>query len=200
VPLPPRPKGKMGRPPRLLQRDKLHQPLTAKQPALCLSATDLHKVSWREGTRGMIRSRFAAIRVRVAHRDDWRKEPHPEQWLLIEWPAEEKQPTKYWLSNLNASISLRKWVTIAKLRWRIERDYEQLKQELGLGILKVRTGAGFIIMQRYRLQLTASWFWSGPFPPSAKSRPVEAANIQAQISPLQSDYTPRGATRKNRTA
>src|ERR1017187_7759773 len=84
VPLPPRPKGKTGRPPRLLRRDEQHQPLSAKDLALCLSSTDLRKVSWREGTRGMMRSRFAATRVRVAHRDYWRKEPHPEQWLLIE--------------------------------------------------------------------------------------------------------------------
>jgi SRSO17 transposase len=124
VPLPPQAKSKMGRPPRLLQRDELHQPLTAKELALCLSAAELRKVSWREGTRGMMRSRFAAIRVRVAHRDYWRQEPHPEQWLLIEWPAGGKEPTKYWLSNLPATIALRKLVAIAKLRWRIERDYE----------------------------------------------------------------------------
>jgi SRSO17 transposase len=80
-----------------------------------------------------MRSRFAALRVRVAHRDYWRSEPHPEQWLLIEWPGVEKEPTKYWLSNLPASISLRRLVAIAKLRWRIGRDYEELKQELGLG-------------------------------------------------------------------
>jgi len=78
MPLPPRPKGKMGRPPRLLRRDEQHQPLSAKDLALCLSTTDLRKVHWREGTRGMMRSRFAAVRVRVAHRDYWRKEPHPE--------------------------------------------------------------------------------------------------------------------------
>jgi len=86
APLPPQPQGKMGRPPRLLRRDKQHQPLSAKELALCLSATDLRPVSWREGTRGRMRSRFAALRVRVAHRDYWRSEPHPEQWLLIEWP------------------------------------------------------------------------------------------------------------------
>jgi SRSO17 transposase len=133
VPLPPQPKGKMDRPPRLLRRDEQHQPLSAKDVALCLSTTDLCKVSWREGTRGRMRSRFAAVRVRVTHRDYWRKEPHPEQWLLIEWPTTEKEPTKYWLSNLPASIPLRKLVALAKLRWRIERDYEELKQELGLG-------------------------------------------------------------------
>jgi hypothetical protein len=80
-----------------------------------------------------MRSRFAALRVRPAHRDYWRKEPHPDQWLLIEWPKTEAGPTKYWLSNLPASIALGKLVAIAKLRWRIERDYEELKQELSLG-------------------------------------------------------------------
>lgn len=143
VPLPHRPKGKMGRPPRLLRRDKQHQPLTAKELALCLSATDLRRVSWREGTRGMMHSRFAALRVRTAHRDYWHKEPHPEQWLLIEWPRTEKEPTKYWLSNLPSSIALRKLVAIAKLRWRIERDYEELKQELGLGHFEGRNWRGF---------------------------------------------------------
>ena len=143
MPLPPRPKGKTGRPPRLLRRDEQHQPLSAKDLALCMSTTDLRKVSWREGTRGMMRSRFAAVRVRVAHRDYWRKEPHPEQWLLIEWPAGGKEPTKYWLSNLNASIALRKLVAIAKLRWSIERDYEELKKELGLGHFEGRNWRGF---------------------------------------------------------
>jgi SRSO17 transposase len=182
MPLQPRPKGKTGRPPRLLRRDEQHQPLSAKDLALCLSATDLRKVNWREGTRGMMRSRFAAIPVRVAHRDYWRKEPHPEQWLLIEWPAGEKEPTKYLLSNLNASIILRKLVAITKLRWRIERDYEELKQELGLGHSRVETGADFIIMQPCRLQPMASWFWSGAFPPlsqfaARQSRKHPASNI-----------------------
>jgi SRSO17 transposase len=81
--------------------------------------------------------------VRVAHRDYWRSEPRPEQWLLIEWPVAEKEPTKYWLSNLPASISLRKLVEIAKLRWLIERDYEELKQELGLGHFEGRNWLGF---------------------------------------------------------
>jgi SRSO17 transposase len=102
--LPPQPKGKMGRPPQLLRRDEQHHPLSAKELALSLSNSDIHKVSWREETRGAMRSRFAALRVRTAHRDYWRKEPHPEQWLLIEWPTTEKEPTKYLLSNLPASI------------------------------------------------------------------------------------------------
>jgi SRSO17 transposase len=201
VPLPPRPKGKIGRPPRLLQRDEQHQPLTAKELALCLSAADLRRVSWREGTSGMMRSRFAALRVRAAHRDYWRKEPHPEQWLLIEWPKTEKEPTKYWMSNLPASIALRKLVAIAKLRWRIERDYEELKQELGLGHFEGRNWRGF--HHHATLSIAAYGFLVLErclFPPSGNLRQLKAVNIQIRIPPVQFDYKPRGATRTHGTA
>jgi SRSO17 transposase len=201
VPLSPLPKGKMGRPPRLLQRDEQHQPLTAKELALCLSATDLHKMSWREGTRGRMRSRFAAVRVRVAHRDYWRNEPHPEQWLLVEWPTTEKEPTKYWLSNLDAAITLRKLVAIAKLRWRIERDYEELKQELGLGHFEGRNWRGF--HHHATLSIAAYGFLVLErclFPPSGNSRPLQVADIQLPVPRVLSDYTPRGATPAHRTA
>jgi len=194
MPLPPQPKRKTGRQPQLLRRDEQHQPLSAKQLALCLSTADLRKVSWREGTRGMMRSRFAAVRVRVAHRDYWRKEPHPEQWLLIEWPKAEKEPTKYWLSNLDASITLRKLVAIAKLRWRIERDYEELKQELGLGHFEGRNWRGF--HHHATLSIAAYGFLVRErclFPPSGNARQFEAADIQIRIPPVQPDYTPRGA-------
>ena len=80
-----------------------------------------------------LRSRFAAVRVRPAHRDFERSEPHPEQWLLIEWPSGENEPTKYWFSTAVADTPLRELVKLAKHRWIIERDYEELKQELGLG-------------------------------------------------------------------
>jgi len=68
-------------------------------------------------------SRFARVRVRVAHRDYWLAEPRAEEWLLIEWPQGENEPTKYWLSTLPGDITFRRLVDIAKLRWRIERDY-----------------------------------------------------------------------------
>jgi SRSO17 transposase len=201
VPLPPRPKGKMGRPPQLLRRDEQHQPLSAKNLALCLSTTDLRKVSWREGTHGMMRSRFAALRVRAAHRDYWRKEPHPEQWLLIEWPTTEKEPTKYWLSNLPASIPLRKLVAITKLRWRIERDYEELKQELGLGHFEGRNWRGF--HHHATLAIAAYGFLVQErclFPPSGNSPLPQAAEILFPLPGLPPAFTPRGAASKNRTA
>ena len=201
APLPPQARGRMGRPPRLLRRDEQHQPLSAKELALCLSAADLRQVSWREGTRGMMRSRFAALRVRVAHRGYWRSEPHPEQWLLIEWPATDKEPTKYWLSNLPASISLRKLVAIAKLRWRIERDYEELKQELGLGHFEGRNWRGF--HHHATLSIAAYGFLVLErclFPPSGNSGALEAADIQFHLPGVQPGYTPRGATSTDRTA
>jgi len=99
----------MGRPPKLLRRDESHQPLSVKELALCLSPIDLRRVSWREGTRGTMRSRFAALRVRVAHRDYARSQVREEQWLLIEWPTAEKEPTKYWLSNLRRRSACGNW-------------------------------------------------------------------------------------------
>jgi SRSO17 transposase len=59
--------------------------------------------------------------------------PYPEAWLLIEWPKDKDEPVKYWLSNLSADVSMQELVSIARMRWRIERDYEELKQEFGLG-------------------------------------------------------------------
>ena len=201
APLPPQPKSNMGRPPRLLRRDEQHQPLTAKELALCLSTADLRRVSWLEGTNGRMHSRFTALRVRAAHRDYWRKESHSEQWLLIEWPKTEKEPTKYWLSNLAASISLRKLVAIAKLRWRIERDYEELKQELGLGHFEGRNWRGF--HHHATLSIAAYGFLVLErclFSPSGDAEKLKPASIQICVPRVQDDYEPRGAPRTHGTA
>jgi SRSO17 transposase len=201
APLPPLPKGKTGRTPLLLRRDEEHQPLAAKELALFLSASEWHRVSWREGTHGMMCSRFAALRIRVAHRDYWRKEPHPEQWLLIEWPPKEPEPTKYWLSNLPASIPLRKLVDIAKLRWRIERDYEELKQELGLGHFEGRNWRGF--HHHATLSIAAYGFLVVErclFPPSDNSQAIQAANTPISLPSPRVVYKPRGAAGTNGTA
>jgi len=83
------------------------------------------------------------MRVRPAHRDDWRSQPYDEEWLLIEWPEGESAPTKYWLSTLPADASIARLVETAKLRWRIERDYQDLEQELGLDHYEGRGWRGF---------------------------------------------------------
>ena len=80
---------------------------------------------------------------RPAHRDTWRAAPRAEEWLLIEWPQGEDEPTKYWLSTMPQDIPFDRLVDLAKLRWRIERDYQELKQELGFGDYEGRGWRGF---------------------------------------------------------
>jgi len=142
-PLPAKPRGKMGRPPRLLQRSTDHQPVPVKQLAMSLPAKSFKEVTWREGTERKLQSRFAALRVRPAHRDNQRAEARAEEWLLIEWPRGEKEPTKYWVSTLSPTTQLKALVKMAKHRWIIERDYQELKQELGLGHFEGRNWRGF---------------------------------------------------------
>jgi len=142
-PLPAKPRGRMGRPPRLLQRTSDHQPVSVKQLAMGLSASAFKEITWREGTDRKLRSRFAAVRVRPAHRDYEKAEPRAEEWLLIERPRGETEPTKYWLSTLPGNTQLKALVKMAKQRWIIERDYQELKQELGLGHFEGRNWRGF---------------------------------------------------------
>ena len=143
-PLPPKPYVRgHGRPAEQLRRDEEHRPVTAKGLAFSLPAEAWQMITWREGMNGSLTSRFARLRIRIAHRDFNRSEPWPEEWLLIEWPDGEKEPTKYWLSNLPDDIGFARLVDLAKLRWRIERDYQELKQELGLGHYEGRGWRGF---------------------------------------------------------
>jgi SRSO17 transposase len=142
-PLPAKPRGTTGRPPRLLQRSTDHQPVSVKQLAMSLPATGFREITWREAGERKLRSRFAAVRVRPAHRDYEQAEPHQEEWLLIEWPRKEKEPTKYWVSTLPPTTKLKALIKMAKHRWIIERDYEELKQELGLGHFEGRNWRGF---------------------------------------------------------
>ncbi len=143
APLPPKQWSGRGRPTSAIRRDAEHQPVSARQMALALPKQAWRRVTWREGTNTNLASRFAAVRVRPAHRDYHRSTPRPEEWCLIEWPAGEPEPTKYFLSTLPATISRRALVAATKLRWRIERDYQDLKQELGLGQYEGRGWRGF---------------------------------------------------------
>jgi len=132
-----------GRPPTLVRRTRRHRPLSVRALAQQLPARAWRTVTWREGTRGAMRSRFATVRVRPAHRDDWRSTPRPEEWLLIEWPRGEAAPIKYWLSTLPPTATSLDLVRLAMLRWRIERDYQELKDELGLDHFEGRGWRGF---------------------------------------------------------
>ena len=142
-PLPPKKWSGHGRVPKLMRRDRKHQPVSVKELALGLPKSAWRPIKWREGAAEWLSSRFARVRVRAAHHDYKLSESRPEEWLLIEWPEGEKEPTKYWLSTLPRNIAFRELVNIAKLRWRIERDYQELKQEVGLGHFEGRGWRGF---------------------------------------------------------
>lgn len=115
TPLPPKPWSRRGRPPTRVRRSPDHKPLSAEKLARSLPEEAWQCVTWRAGTNGLLVSRFAAERVRPAHRDELRHEPRPEEWVLIEWPQGEAAPTKYWLlcndnfAVLSASIRMSDW-------------------------------------------------------------------------------------------
>ncbi len=137
------PKGqgsKQGRPATRLRTKSV--PIDVK--ALALKHEDsFRKVTWRTGTKGPMQSYFFASRVRTAHGHSRGNAPGPEQWLIWEWPEGKDEPTRYWLSSLPKSTSLKQLVRQAKLRWRIERDYQELKGELGLDHFEGRQWRGF---------------------------------------------------------
>jgi SRSO17 transposase len=195
-PLPAKPPGATGRPPRLLRRTPDHQPISVKQLATGLPSSAFKNITWREGTDGKLRSRFAAVRVRPAHRDYWEAEPYPEEWLLIEWPRGEAEPTKYWISTLPSTTKLSALVKMAKHRWIIERDYEELKQELGLGHFEGRNWRGF--HHHATLCIAAYGFLIAErnrFSPSARS-----GNLGFVAPKTAQNFRPRGSPRTPRAA
>jgi SRSO17 transposase len=117
--------------------------LQAKEVAMQLPPRRFRTLTWREGTNRALSSRFAATRVRCVSREAQARELSDEQWLLIEWPKSEVEPSKYFLSTLPADTPIKELVRLSKLRWRIERDYQELKQELGLGHFEGRSWRGF---------------------------------------------------------
>jgi SRSO17 transposase len=115
--------------------------VTVKELALEHRA-QFRRVTWREGTKGVLSGRCLALRVRAAHRDYMLVTARDAEWLLIEWPTGEPAPTKYVLSTLPKATALKRLVETVKMRWRIEHDYEELKQELGLTHYEGRGGRG----------------------------------------------------------
>ena len=132
---------RLGRAPKKGRRDTPNA-ISVEDVALGLPAKAWRTIAWREGTNERLSSRFARVRVYVASRHEKPINPAKE-WLLIEWPEGEDEPTKYWLSTLPQNIPFRDLVDAAKLRWRVERDYEELKQEVGLGHFEGRGWRGF---------------------------------------------------------
>ena len=190
-PLPPEPYCGRGRPPSRRRRDGDHQPLSVAALAEELPAEDWQEVTWRKGTNAPLQSRFAAVRVRHAGQDFRSAETRQEEWLLVEWPKDEAEPSKYWLSTLPADMELVELVETTKLRWRIERDYLDLKQELGLGHYEGRGWRGF--HHHASLCIAAYGFLilkQGAFPPSGaafshngQEPPVRRGSRSARSAP-----------------
>ena len=198
-PTPPRPTTGRGRPRTRWTRDEL--PPTAAEIARTLR---YRKVTWREGSRGPQSSRFAAVRVRCAHEHTRGRAPGEEEWLVCEWPQGEKAPTKHWLCTLPASASLKALVRLCKLRWRVERDYEDLKGELGLDHFEGRMWRGFhhhaalcaiahafLVLQRAR-------FPPEPNDPEVDAAPRTQAPAEAALLPSRA-LPPVPATRRGRS-
>jgi SRSO17 transposase len=122
-----------------LVRDEAHQPIAVKALALTLPKGLYRTSTWREGTAEALSSRFARVRVTTAHEN----QPREEEWLVIEWPLNEAEPTRYFLSTLPHATSFKTLANTIKARWRIERDYLELKQEVGLGQYEGRNWRGF---------------------------------------------------------
>src|SRR3954451_7030375 len=188
-PLPAEPRSGRGRPPKRLRRDAARRPLAAGRLAAGLPAGAWKAVTWREGTAGPLASRFAAVRGRPAHDDFRLSEPRAEEWLLAEWPEGEDEPTDYWLSTLPEAATLEELVATARLRWRIERDFEELKQELGLGHFEGRGRRGFhhhasLCIAAYGFLVAERCRFS---PPGWRPRPAGPERP--------ADYRPRGSSR-----
>jgi SRSO17 transposase len=188
-PVPPKRKNKIGRPRTRWQRVAGATPLSVKGVSETLSARRWHTVLWREGTNEKLSSRFAAVRVRAAHRDEeGLRSARQDQWLLIEWPQDQAEPTKYWLSTLPADTALVDLVNTAKMRWRIERDYQELKQEFGLSHYEGRGWRGFhhhatLCIAAYGFLLAERLKHDGSKKNSTRSK----------IPSLPQDYIPRGS-------
>jgi len=132
-----------GRPPAARYRrpfDSLAGLALAAGPEACV------EVEWREGTRKALGSRFLALRVRPANVKLRRADPNGELplcWLLAEWPTDKDAPTDFWLSNLPDDTPIERLVSLAKLRWRVEQDYRELKDALGLDHFEGRSYPGW---------------------------------------------------------
>jgi SRSO17 transposase len=184
-----RAKKKRGRPITRLTHAKDRKPISVLQLAHELPKSAFRALTWREGTNKPLRSRFAAARVRVAHGDLERSTPHEPEWLLMEWPTGEEAPTKYWLSTLEESASKAQLVQTVMTRWRIERDYQNLKQELGLGQYEGRSWRGF--HHHATLCIAAYGFLlidQGGFSPSGRPRRLQFAQPA-----IPDNFRPRGA-------
>jgi SRSO17 transposase len=160
-------------------------PVTATDLAKSLPKRAWRTIGWRNGTNVRLVSRFA--RVRAAGEGTTVEEP--EEWLIVEWPKGEKEPAKFWLSTLAEDIAFERMIDITMMRWRIERDYQELKQEVGLGHFEGRSWRGF---HHHATMCIAAYGFlvaeRGAFPPSASR-----SQYLIEKPALPQGYRPRGS-------
>ena len=190
-PLPAKRYSGKGRPPVMPRRTSGLQPMSVKALALSLPAQSFHTVSWREGTNELLSGRFAALRVRHAGGNTGKARLRPLQWLLIEWPVNQAEPSKYVLSTLPEDTPINELVDAAHQRWRIERDYQDLKQDFGLGHYEGRGWRGFhhhasLSIAAYAFLMTERLI---------ANKPVGGKKnfIQRKVPALPANYVPRGS-------
>jgi len=168
--------------------------LTALQVARDIPDDGWAQVVWREGTKGPMQSRFAAVRVEPSHGETRGTEAEPASWLLIEWPRQSEEPTKYFLSSLPEDTTLQQLVYWAKIRWWIEQGYQHLKDELGLDHFEGRSWRGrhhhvtltlmafaFLALERLRQR---KLYWVDP-PSRQEGDTADAARAAWVLSSLQ---------------
>ena len=191
LPLPPKPYSGMGRPPVVPRRTTSLQPMSVKALAMSLPPEAFQTITWREGTNTSLRERFAAVRVRHAGGNVGKARLRPEQWLLIEWPASDAEPSKYFLSTLPQDTPINELVSVAHQRWRIERDYQDLKQDFGLGHYEGRGWRGF--HHHAVLSIAAYGFLMAERLVADKPVGGKKNFIERQVPALSEDYIPRGS-------
>ena len=190
-PLPPKPYKGMGRPPVMPRRTATRQPVSVKELALGLPKSAWHNISWREGTNAQLTGRFAAVRVRCAGGNVGKARLLPEQWLLIEWPADQAEPEKYYLSTLPEATALNDLVRAAHMRWRIERDYQDLKQDMGLGHYEGRGWRGF--HHHASMSIAAYGFLMARRLKAGGTTGGKKNFIERKVPAVPEDYIPRGS-------
>ena len=191
APLPPKPWIGRGKRPTKLRREPGNEPVAVKALALALPTKAWRTVTWREGTNDKLSSRFVAVRVRPAHLDYLCTEMRPEEWLLIEWPEGELEPTKYFLSTAPAWATLQQLVFVTKMRWRIERDYQDLKQDFGLSHYEGRNWRGF--HHHATLSIAAYGFLMAQRLKSGHDVRSKKNFAERQVPAVSRDYVPRGS-------
>lgn len=141
--IPPRSKSKLGGRPFTRYYDGDWRPISLGEIARALGRSSCQSITWARGSKGAKRSTFGFARIRMAEKHTKKRGPGTEEWLVWEWPPKEAKPTRFWISSMPENTPLRRLVYLIKLRWRVERDYQEMKTELGLDHFEGRTWRGF---------------------------------------------------------